>query len=188
MSSALIAIGLVCFVILCVTGTAAGGLWWAGRDKKTLELQLEANERWREEMQEKLEEEALALFQKALSFERDPNLLTSIAYAKLGRYRNARNPNPQDLIEAEAGIREAINEWGSISRMQAVLGDVLYTKGDYAGAYESYDTALVGMLNEGYLAEFTQEKLLSQTGRGAGCSRGATGRPGARTGRRPARS
>ncbi|MAW60734.1 MAG: hypothetical protein CMJ94_07855 [Planctomycetes bacterium] len=115
---------------------------------------------------EKLEEEALALFQKALSFERDPNLLTSIAYAKLGRYRNARNPNPQDLIEAEAGIREAINEWGSISRMQAVLGDVLYTKGDYAGAYESYDTALVGMLNEGYLAEFTQEKLLSQTGRG----------------------
>lgn len=60
MSSALVAIALVCFVILCVTGTAAGGLWWAGRDQKTLELQLEANERWREEMQEKLEEEAAA--------------------------------------------------------------------------------------------------------------------------------
>ena len=58
MSSALVAIAIVFFVILCVTGTAAGGLYFAGREDKTLELELEANERWQAEMEKNLEEEA----------------------------------------------------------------------------------------------------------------------------------
>ena len=59
MSSALVSIAIVCFVILCVTGTAAGGLYFAGREEKTLDLQLEANQTWQDEMEQKLEEEAM---------------------------------------------------------------------------------------------------------------------------------
>ena len=40
----------------------------------------------------RLESEALELFEKALSFERDPNLLTTMANTKLSRYSSAPHP------------------------------------------------------------------------------------------------
>ena len=94
MSSALIAIGLVCFVILCVTGTAAGGLYFAGRDERTLQLQLEANQRWQDEMEQKLEEET-AQYQdpRSRSFqtrkERSPGL-GQLPYWPSGMYYRRR--------------------------------------------------------------------------------------------------
>ena len=59
MSSALVALTIVCFVILCVTGTAAGGLYFAGREEKSLDLELAANSRWQAQMKKNLEEEAM---------------------------------------------------------------------------------------------------------------------------------
>jgi len=101
MKSAFIAIALVCFVILCVTGTAAGGLWWAGRDERTLQLQLEANQRWQEEMEQKLEEEA-AQYQdpRSRSFqtrkERSPGL-GQLPYWPSGMYYR-RRPTESALL------------------------------------------------------------------------------------------
>ena len=112
----------------------------------------------------RLENEALDLFAKALSFERDPNLLTTMANAKLSRYSSTPQPNPQDLVDAEAYVREAIADFGAISRMQTVLGRVLFVKRDFAGAYGAYDTALHGMLTEKYLADYLDQKLLSDVG------------------------
>jgi len=101
MSSALVAIALVCFVILCVTGTAAGGLYFAGRDERTLQLQLEANQRWQDEMEQKLEEET-AQYQdpRSRSFqtrkERSPGL-GQLPYWPSGMYYR-RRPTESALL------------------------------------------------------------------------------------------
>ena len=106
MSSALVALTIVCFVILCVTGTAAGGLYFAGREDKTLELELEANERWQAEMEKNLEEEATQYQDpRSRSFqtrkERSPGF-GELPYFPSGAYYR-RRPTESSLTWANRG-------------------------------------------------------------------------------------